>query len=353
MVPAALRMEKVTDMKDTYLYRALAELNIWNNERKRFLADFHVPEGVVPNADVLKKDYIKAFYRHRVTFSEYFFQYRFHELSEKEREEFVSVSSMQRAYRRLIKPEVRDLFHIKPRFLELWSEFIKRDWIVVTPEISFETFRDFITSHDVIMKIPTGTRGAGIRKIGKGEKIDYEQLYEDCLTHKILVEECIAGDRTVQEFHPASLNTIRILTFRVPGDIIIAGAFLRVGRGGNIIDNAHAGGIFSQINIGSGIIESDGIDVDGNHYKVHPETGKAFKGFAVPKWEECKETCMRAMSKYENVIVAGWDVCINSKGRIEIIEGNHAPDIDVMQSPLRVGKKRFYQEILNNYNIRL
>lgn len=40
--------------------------------------------------------------------------------------------------------------------------------------------------------------------------------------------------------------------------------------------------------------------------------------------------------------------CIISWG-IDIIEGNHAPDVDVMQSPLRKGIKRFIALKLKEY----
>lgn len=35
--------------------------------------------------------------------------------------------------------------------------------------------------------------------------------------------------------------------------------------------------------------------------------------------------------------IVGWDICIDSNNNIEIIEGNHMLDVDVLQSPLKIG----------------
>ncbi len=301
----------------------------------------------------LYEDFKKAFDRHRVTFSEYFYQYQFWRLTEAERAEFVSISSMQCVYRRLVSPSVRAMFHDKPRFLELWSEFIQRKWMVVSPNVSFDDFVAFISQRDVILKPQSGTRGNGIRKILHDDNVDHDTLYKECLHDGTLIEECIVGHPAIQIFHEASLNTIRVVTFRTPKAIVVIGAFMRVGRGGHVFDNAHAGGIFSQINVESGIIESNGIDVDGNEYERHPETNHQFKGVQIPQWNDCKEACCKAAAKYDDVIVVGWDVCVNRDGKVEIVEGNHAPDIDVMQSPLKIGKKRYYQSLLDNYGLKL
>lgn len=332
------------------------EANIWLIERKRFLLEFNsIIEAknfcTKKVGKALLKDYKRAFRKHRVSPSEYLYQYKFYNLSEAQRKEFLSVSTMQCAYRRLVKPDVRNVFFDKVLFLNTYSEFIHRKWLYVDDKTTYENFCSFISKcGEIIIKPIQGTRGLGIKKL-KTSKIDNELLYRECRGG--LVEECIVGDARVQAFHPESLNTIRIVAFNIGGNVKICGAFLRLGINDSVIDNAHAGGIFCQINTYTGRIESNGINVSGNEYKEHPNTKKKFKGFEIPQWEDCKKTVCSAMKKRENVIVAGWDVCINDKGEVEIIEGNHAPDIDIMQSPLKEGKKKYYQSILDNFGIKL
>ena len=38
-----------------------------------------------------------------------------------------------------------------------------------------------------------------------------------------------------------------------------------------------------------------------------------------------------------NIVSPIRNVCVRADGQLEFIEGNHAPDFDVMQSPLKVG----------------
>ena len=114
---------------------------------------------------------------------------------------------------------------------------------------------------------------------------------------------------------------------------------------------------FAQINVENGIVESDGITTRGEKVEIHPYSGKVIKGFKIPHWDKIKNVCMEAAKKESDIYFAGWDVCINKNGNIELIEANHAPDFDLMQSPLKIGirnklncvLKEFFHCDLNNY----
>ena len=64
------------------------------------------------------------------------------------------------------------------------------------------------------------------------------------------------------------------------------------------------------------------------------------KGFKIPNWDKAKEMCVSASLSLPNIRFAGWDVAIRNDGVLEIIEGNHAPDFDPMQSPLKIGVRK-------------
>lgn len=287
------------------------------------------------------KDYKQAWAKHLVSYSEYMYQYEFWHLNEAERSKYISRLEMRLLYERIIPKHIGKKFWDKVEFLNLFNAFIHRKWIVVK-SVSYEEFRAFIEKTDCIAKPIEGSLGTGIFKISKGSS--EESLYKQCVKDNLLIEECISNEQTIAQFHPKSLNTIRLTT--VSGGEIL-GTFLRVGRRGNIVDNAHAGGIFAQINPDTGEIESDGIDTDGHQYVVHPDTGVPFKGFRIPRWEELVETCRRAHRQTPDAPVVGWDICIDSNNNIEIIEGNHLPDVDVLQSPLKIGIKAKVETMLH------
>ena len=153
------------------------------------------------------------------------------------------------------------------------------------------------------------------------------------------------GCDELQAFHPQSLNSIRFVTLAYRGKAKAFGAFFRIGVGDMIIDNAHAGGMFAHIDIKTGIIDSEAITTRGLRVAKHPDTGLQIKGTQVPHWDEIVEYCLSAARQTRNIIT-GWDVVINDKGQVEMIEANNRPDFDLMQSPLQVGVKHQLLEAL-------
>ena len=294
------------------------------------------------------KDYIRAFWKHRVTYSEYMNSYEYWHLNEVERDEFISTNEMRVIYRKLGEKEVRDLFHDKVKFLTVFSSFVHR-WWTLADSLSFEEFKTKVMEMDLIAKPIDGTRGDGIFKIIGKDVIDWEQLYSRLQNDNYLLEQCIVACDELATFHPSSLNTIRVVTISNNDKCEVFGSLLRMGTHGSVVDNTHAGGIYAPINVETGMIDVPAIDSKNNQYEVHPDTGKQIIGFQIPKWDLIVDTCKKATQIIPDVRFAGWDICVNHFGQVEIIEGNHAPDFDGgMQAPLKVGvKKRLQKTVLD------
>ena len=160
-----------------------------------------------------------------------------------------------------------------------------------------------------------------------------------------LVEECIEGCTELQSFHPKSLNTLRVVTILHNGEHEVLHSFFRVGVGDSVVDNAHAGGLFAQVDIETGRLVTDGISTDGAKLLKHPDSQIEFKGFVIPKWDMIKQTVLKAANSLPGLFICGWDVTVTKDGIVDIIEGNHGPDFDVMQSPLKTG----YYNRINEY----
>jgi len=47
------------------------------------------------------------------------------------------------------------------------------------------------------------------------------------------------------------------------------------------------------------------------------------------------------------VKLVGWDIAITSNDKIEFIEGNHNPDLHMMQEPDQIGKKHLFQKYID------
>ena len=68
---------------------------------------------------------------------------------------------------------------------------------------------------------------------------------------------------------------------------IIATA-LRMGNGKSHTDNFMTGGIACFVDPETGVIVTDGVNLEGKTFKAHPISGIVYKGFQVPHWAEAR-----------------------------------------------------------------
>ena len=320
------------------------EWYITRSERKRFFAEAQkcFSDEQPPHGSL--KEYLYCLNKYRITYPEYMHQYEFWRLDDTQRKEYVSVSEMQKFYRRIVKPEIRSLMRNKQDFLRFYSRFIHREWLYV-PDCTDARIIDLISRHKVIAKPKDGSRGQGIFFVEQGAYPDSVTL-QQWRENKILLEECVNGHAKIEAFNPESLNTIRVLTFRHDDEVLFYTAAIRFGRKGYHVDNAHAGGIRALIDPETGVTE-EGVDTQGNRYATHPDSGLPIKGFTIPEWDKVREVCKEACLQTPGLVVCGWDVCVREDGQVELIEGNHAPDIDGVQFSKQKGIRKELNDIFN------
>lgn len=297
-------------------------------------------------------DYLKALRLGLFSYDEYC-KYQMWLLSRSQRNEFVSMAKMERVYRLVNNPMVRQVLNNKVQFLRTFSDFVYRKWLYV-PESSLEELALLMSSHDCIVKPISGHSGFGVTKVVRQDDADWNSLYRQYREQGALVEECVSASSELQRFHPASLNTIRVVSVSKGDDVRFLGAILRMGAHNSCIDNTHAGGVFAQIDLHSGMIISEGVDISGNRYAVHPDTNIPIKGTLIHHWDQVIETCRQASQVLPEMCFAGWDICLYEGGKVELIEANIAPHFDGgMQVPLRRGVRHEVQSALSElYNLK-
>lgn len=141
-----------------------------------------------------------------------------------------------------------------------------------------------------------------------------------------IVEHYLPQHPVLAAIHPNSLNTLRIWLYQARGECRIAGAFLRVGRKGSLVDNTSSGGIFCPVDLETGTLtHAANAKNPLDTMDVHPDTGGRISGVQLPYWRECQEVAMRALQAFPHVNVAGVDVAIGVDGP-RMIELNVRPD---------------------------
>lgn len=271
------------------------------------------------------RDYRRAMRMHRVVLQEYY-TYEFWNLSEKERKKYLSEKELKCIYRKV--ESMHEIKWINNKLMThlKFEKYMKRDWICPSTS-SFDAFRQFVSSKDCIVKPWHGSLGEGIFMVNKDNILDLKNLYDNCIENGLFVEESVRSCKELEEFHPQSLNTIRVITMSKGEQFRVLSCLLRMGIGENVVDNAATGGILAAIDPDTGILMDDGKDKKGNTYSRHPDTGKVIKGFAIPHWDKVIEACKEMVALIPNKIFAGWDVCILENGEVELIEVNGAPNI--------------------------
>lgn len=279
-------------------------------------------------------DYVFAFIIHGASISDYF-AYGFYKLRYNGRKEYITYRRYHVIQNKCNKISDRCLCREKNKFNNLFKEFLGRDWLDINNSNEMQ-FVSFCRKYPVIfIKEINGYRGIGTRKVeteNLNAKKMYDELISDTDSHYI-AEEQITQIRELSDFHPWSINTIRIVTlFDNKNDKVhIMNARLRVGNEKNSVDNLHFGGIGANIDISTGIINSEGRDAKNKIYISHPITGKVFPGFEIPYWKDCITYIEKAARLLPTVRYVGWDVVIKENGTFLLIEANDNADHDFQQ----------------------
>lgn len=298
-------------------------------------------------------DYLKVRRKNpekRVSQSEYMI-FGFYNLGVNEQKKYltdIEATRLMRPYNNDSEPYLKS----KATFLKNFTRFIHRGWLYV-PKASYEDFCDFLHKyHTIALKPQYSSWGIGFQKLSEEEfaaKENKMEFYQSLCEGKYLAEEFVESCRELADFHPSSLNTLRVITFRNEDRFEVFGAGLRVGNNGLNVDNAHGGGIFCEIDPKSGKIITDGLDEYSNSYVTHPMTGVPFKGMQIPKWKEVVELCHEASMELPCLRVVGWDVAILADGTLELIEGNHSPGMNIVQAPAKHGVYDKFSSMLLDY----
>ncbi len=144
-------------------------------------------------------------------------------------------------------------------------------------------------------------------------------------SQEFMFQDVIAQHNSLNKINKFSVNTLRIVTYKnKESKVEILSGFIRLGRTGSIVDNAHAGGIVVSFNKETGEMGQEGIQLidngSGVFYK-HPDTGIVFDSFQIPCYTQVKEiiTNVAVLLKFP---LLGWDVAITPNGPV-VVEANH------------------------------
>lgn len=171
----------------------------------------------------------------------------------------------------------------------------------------------------VIIKPSRGSSGGhGISFWQEGDE-PIEQLlikYDNCV-----VQQIIEQHDDLKALHSDSINSIRIMTIFLDGEVKILSSVLRIGVGKAKVDNISSGGVACGIDK-NGYLKEMAYNAKGKCWDGHPD-GLVLKGRKVPSFEECCVVCKRIAPRFVRFArLISWDFSIDKKGSPLLIEVN-------------------------------
>jgi hypothetical protein len=202
---------------------------------------------------------------------------------------------------------------------------------------------------DLFVKQASGTGGSGAERWwyaggGRHRNDDGLVLDADALlaavlegsrTAPCLVQPRLRNHPELEDLAHGALSTVRLMTVEDEhGGYEATHAVFRMAlTPGKAVDNFHAGGLAASVDLRTGELgraTDVGLRPDVGWCENHPGTGAKIRGRRLPFWPETLELARRAHAAFPKRVVVGWDIAILETGPV-VIEGNGAPDLDILQ----------------------
>jgi len=202
----------------------------------------------------------------------------------------------------------------------------------------------------IFVKPRFGSEGKGI-DVFKKEAAAYLNKQQQTLSAAYLlnhykdgyyiVQEGLVQHAELNEIYAHSINTIRVITEFKNGQARVLFSVMRIGKGGNQVDNAAAGGVYVKIDPEGGAFGDVAYAHDRLTFDAQPDTNFRFKGASLKAWPQVKELALSVARKYREITYLGWDIALTESGPC-VIELNSTPDMAMVQDcygPLKADLK--------------
>lgn len=183
---------------------------------------------------------------------------------------------------------------------------------------------------NAVCKPADGIMGAGLFLLrtdgGRLFLDDVEASVDDLrarLDGRYLIQERIVQHPQLARLHPASINTVRLVTFNQGGEVTLFSAALRMGARGRSTDNWAGGGVLAAIDRERGTLRGPGYmkPAFGRIVERHPDTEVLLDGLEIPYFQAAVETVRSLHAHLPGIHSVGWDIAIGESGPL-VIEGN-------------------------------
>ena len=136
-----------------------------------------------------------------------------------------------------------------------------------------------------------------------------------------VIQERVVCHESIRGLYAGSVNTFRLISYRWKDEILFVPTLMRIGRGGNYLDNAHAGGMFIGVDE-DGTLHRQAFTEFREVFERHPDTGTVYGGYQIPLFPRAQAAAKRMHEIIPQVGVVHWDFTLDREGEPVLIEIN-------------------------------
>jgi hypothetical protein len=136
-----------------------------------------------------------------------------------------------------------------------------------------------------------------------------------------VVQEFVEQFAPMAKLNHSSLNTFRVATYILDGEIHHCPPVLRLGRYGFEKDNIHHGGVGVQISE-DGVLGDVAYSEQGEEYYEHPDSHVTFAGYQISEFSEILEKAHELHARLPYLGFVSWDFSLDQDGIPVLIEVN-------------------------------
>jgi hypothetical protein len=289
----------------------------------------------------IRQDMLASVIRYNISILDYFY-FGFYEKTKSERSKWAGTGYLYEYQLKMNPRDARKLLEDKIRFLRHFSPFINRQYSDIrTLRSDPDLLEKLCTNHSgrLVLKGSHGQVGAEVEVVSCKEFTPSGLIGYMGKNHYDLAEEYVVQHPAIMELSSSGLNTVRIFTQLIDGEIHFLGARFRISVN-SPVDNMGAGNLAAPVDLEKGLVTGPGVysDITRGDEEVHPLTGKQINGFQLPYWSEVIDLARRAALHTPGNRSVGWDIAITESGP-ELIEGNHNWCKLLWQLPVKEGLK--------------
>ncbi|WP_375384304.1 sugar-transfer associated ATP-grasp domain-containing protein [uncultured Microbacterium sp.] len=244
-------------------------------------------------------------------------------------------------------PDFRHLFQDKVEFDHEFSDFLKREWMVVADGNADELRAFTERQGTIVTKEPVGQAGTGVHRYHAAEIADWTQFHADLLSRgELLVEEVIVQHPDLAAVCPGTVNTTRVTAFFDGERTHILAMAQKFGRGA-VSDQMTFGGFYTMLD-DEGHAVGPGYDSHGHVHRTHPDSGFVIGDFQLPMIDDVKSFVDQVARVVPQVQYVGWDIVVTPTGPV-LVEGNWGAGVYENKpsvTGIRTGHKPRYREAI-------